>query len=567
MNSLLRLAILCATFTCSFVDGSPLIIERFDGYAGGAIGNNGTWQLTYDNTAPATATVKTFFRYLNGYASTNPFWISENHLEWSPGFDAGMEFPARGPGTRTYFSFNFEWISQGGAAYPTIRFLSSGGSTPSLGFQFDQDVAGDGTLDFKVISNTSTDSVSNAIAALTDYFIYGYFEMSSDGRELSISATLSSDVYHLLPAEEPATWDISTSFLYGVARTPVDFLVLDTAGSSNRFTIDEIRLGTQYADVVLAGADVPVAGYGESAAYTATTSRSLRLVDGTAAVESDIDRPFSATAPMEPDPGLDPGTPEFFGGWGYADGTGESFDFPPQVNNDSPFGGGFDAVYFPLNSVAGVAENFGYLMMFDATALEYQYLNSFVFAATRSIGQGQAVARSVVRVGGNYYIGSNETIFSNVYQDLSLDFVNLESYDPASAIVPGTGTPAVLNDTDLVDAVGVYFERRWPDTVETGNAWIGIGKILVTSKMGEAKPIPVPSVYMFEDSGSLVIASSTLPAASLVNYQLQKSGNDLSGFTDVVGEVQPADDSGQVFFVQPLPAAGEKVFYQVEAKP
>ncbi|MGC9451341.1 MAG: hypothetical protein ACP5I4_07835 [Oceanipulchritudo sp.] len=408
------------------------------------------------------------------------------------------------------------------------------------------------------------------------------FFIKADGEEYVSATFWTGDV---TGATIP---DVSAELWYVLDAFDIDDLLANTSGSAvlgSTFTnitavgvqtelvgfdgtVSSTSIGINVDNFVVTAEPLPftVAAFGESVNYT-TSGRALRLVDGSNATASDINRPFSATAPMQPLPGSDPGSPEFFGGWGFADGTGENFASPTTFVNDNALSGGFDGPWFSLAPVATVPETFGFLILFDVNVIDYQTLESFVFAASRTIGAGQsAAARAVVRVGGNYYIGSNETIFNSTYEEYPLDFINLESYDPVTDIVYTAGTPSTLNDTDQVDAVGVYFERRWTESYDPagGNINFGVGKILVIGFDGDApEPPPAPTVRILEDSGSIVILTSTQAGTT---YQLQKSDTGLSGFADVPGQ-STLGDGNEYPFVESLPAAGQKAFYQVRTDP
>lgn len=238
----------------------------------------------------------------------------------------------------------------------------------------------------------------------------------------------------------------------------------------------------------LASAQVVIYAYGPSTDYT-TSGRSLKMTNGTTnATNADFSRGFS-TNQMQPDWGLDPGGPAFFGGWEATGSLAQAMDFSPQVANNQALAGGNDGPYFTLNNTTGTTGQFAFLMMGVTAATDFGNLDTFTLQAIRDTGSGKsAIAHAVIRVGTDYFVA--DTTSNNVGSDsaaFNLETTDWNAYDPTTAIA-AIGADATLNPTDQVDAVGFLLFLNAADTLADGNFRVGVGEFAVTA-------VPEPSTY------------------------------------------------------------------------
>ncbi|MGC9452736.1 MAG: hypothetical protein ACP5I4_14955 [Oceanipulchritudo sp.] len=299
--------------------------------------------------------------------------------------------------------------------------------------------------------------------------------------------------------------------------------------------------------------------YGESTDYV-TSTNFLSMLDGTTdAGVNDFNRAFSATVNMSPEaPGY--AGPAFFGGWETSGSLAQAMDFGPYIRNDWVQTGGFDGIFFDLNHSAFQEGRAAFVLMGDTVPTNLSDLLAFSVSAGRNSGTGNfMLVRAVIRVAGNYYIGSTESSIPGAYTNVSLDLSSWKHYYPATTMLDFSTPPATLAGTAQVDAVGVVLYRGVETTTGVqDDVWMTFGKFVATATSAVEPPVPVLSTST--SGGNLVI---TVPSESGFDYQLETATSSLGGWTDVPGEVQPGND-GDLTFTQPLPASGAKDFYRVD---
>jgi hypothetical protein len=129
----------------------------------------------------------------------------------------------------------------------------------------------------------------------------------------------------------------------------------------------------------------------------------------------------------------------------------------PRVVNGDP---NPHYIMFRFYNDTGVNESASILVTHKlAESVVYSNLESYSVSALR-VGL-TAFLRPVVKSGGNYFIGSVETLIGTSYpaSPTTLDFesVNWLEYNPLTSIADTSGSSATLNDTDQIGWVGFYF--------------------------------------------------------------------------------------------------------------
>lgn len=173
-------------------------------------------------------------------SNASPIGTEVNTLRVGSGNTAEHSL-ATAKGTLYYFSFLFEYSSSPVATQTRVQFNGDG-----IGVNNQNFYVGVSNDFFGVGSNNTTASVNQiAVAADTDYFVVGSFEVANDNT-WTVSASIFTDG-GLVLGTAPVSWDVTYNQNFGDRGIVTDYTFQSQGGNS---FYNGLRVGTEFADVV-----------------------------------------------------------------------------------------------------------------------------------------------------------------------------------------------------------------------------------------------------------------------------------------------------------------------------